>query len=109
VIARTYEVDDESSVGGAAGGPAEVGDAERGWLRREGGPEAAGVGVGVTEVEHGQELAPPLAGSGVEVAAAQGRRQEQLPRGRDPHRREKTTCDLVWPGLQTTVAVTSCA
>lgn len=50
-----YEVDGEAAVGGTAGRLAEVGHAEWPLLRWERGPEAAGVGVGVAEVEHGRE------------------------------------------------------
>lgn len=105
----TYEVDDEAAVGGASGGPAEVGDTERGRLRREGGPEATGIGIGVAKVEHGREPAPPaLAGRGADAAAAEHRRQEQLPRRRDPHlgeqnhvRASELTAALSWCAYKT--------
>jgi hypothetical protein len=48
-----------------AGRPAEVGHAKWAPLRRERGPEATRVGVGVAEVEHGGEIvaAPGRAGT----------------------------------------------
>jgi len=89
---RAYEVDDEAAVGGAAGRPAEVCHAERALLRREGGPEAAGVGVGVAEVEDGRELAAP--GPRRRGSAAQRRRhEEQRPDG--PHRAPTTNLHCV--------------
>lgn len=90
---RAYEVDGEAAVGGAAGRLAEVGHTERAPLRRERGPEAARVGVGVAEVEQGGELAAAPAlrrrGGG---GAAQRRRREEEQQPRSPHGGRTVRC-----------------